>query len=105
MRAKKQVGVIGVDAGICWIGDPSYIIHPPKLPLAVGRDWLDFCDKLESDVTQFEYDLGHDGLGVCVATGYGDGEYPVYVERDESGRIARVIVDFMLEDESQDGGR
>jgi len=40
------------------------------------------------------YALGHPGLGVVVSTGYGDGEYPVEVRRNEDGRIAEVRVRF-----------
>lgn len=35
-----------------------------------------------------------DGLGVAVTTGWGDGQYPVYVKRDEEGRIVQVLIDF-----------
>lgn len=94
----KQIGVIGVDAGICWIGDPCYILHtePPK---AIGKSWPEFCSLFHSDdyptAKQFNYDLGHAGLGVVVSTGYGDGCYPVFAEFNEEGRVAKVWVDFM----------
>lgn len=91
----QRVGEIGVDAGICWIGDPCYILHrTPKeqeeLAPVIGADWLEFCDKLHGDnsgVTTFPYALGHDGLGVVVSTGYGDGVYPVFVRYDKEGRV------------------
>jgi len=96
-----RVGEIGVDAGLCWIGDPCYVLHtePPK---SIGRDWAAFCNILHKaaqgpTAKQFNYDLGHPGLGVVVSTGYGDGVYPVYAEiRD--GRIAKVWVDFFDDD-------
>ncbi|MBB5546529.1 hypothetical protein A8H39_00110 [Paraburkholderia fungorum] len=34
------------------------------------------------------------GLATAVGTAYGDGEYPVFVQRDEYGRILRVMIDF-----------
>lgn len=108
-------GHIGVDAGLCWIGDPCYILHKDKdnFPSTVlGTNWHEFCDKIGPLNTlgyqAFPYALGHDGLGVCVSTGFGDGLYPVYVEKTEDGRVARVIVEFInhddrdLEEEDED---
>ncbi len=99
----ERVGAIGVDAGLCWIGDPCYVLHKEEgAPTSIGADWGEFCDRMGRDVTQFNYDLGHAGLGVCVATGYGDGFYPVEVRRSEDGRIAEVRVVFIPEAESED---
>ena len=91
----EQVGVIGIDAGMCWIGDPCYVLandssHRFKMP------WTKFCDLLDDeDTQQWNYKLGHPGLGVTVHTGCGDGEYPVFVKRDENGSIAEVKVVFI----------
>lgn len=106
----ERVGEIGVDAGLCWIGDPCYIIHPDDgMPKELGKDWGDFCDKLfakETDgAAQYNYDMGHAGLGVTVNTGYGDGTYPVYVKRNAEGRIAEVKVVFIGEDDDDDEDR
>jgi hypothetical protein len=99
VNIRKQIGEIGVDAGLCWIGDPCYILHKEQPPKAIGKDWGEFCDILNDDkyptYKQFHYDLGHAGLGVVVSTGYGDGVYPVYAEFNEEGRIARVWVEFL----------
>lgn len=103
----EQVGVIGVDAGLCWLGDPCYVLHKEKnakdehdrKPKDIGDNWMSFCDKVDGDATQFKYDLGHAGLGVCVSTGYGDGTYPVEVKRSPDGRIAEVRVVFISEDD------
>ncbi len=93
----EKVGEIGVDAGLCWVGDPCYIMgedassHPCKT-------WNEFCDKLQrgekKGIMQWNYPLGHAGLGVTVETGYGDGVYPVYVKRNDEGRIMQVKVMF-----------
>ena len=103
MKNKKweTVGTIGVDAGLCWIGDPCYIIHPDKRPKDLGKTWGEFVDKLSdcSNSRQFNYDAGHPGLGVTVDTGYGDGEYPVEVRRSKDGLIAEVRVVFINEKE------
>lgn len=97
-----MAGVIGVDAGLCWIGDPSYVLHcddaKNKKPESIGKNWWEFCGLLGQDyseVTQFHYDIGHAGLGVCVRTGYGDGVYPVFVTKNKEGRVVRVTVEFV----------
>lgn len=148
----ERVGTIGVDAGLCWIGDPCYVLHADEPPKDIGKNWHEFCDRVNSedrtkmvpchqckgntitwdefvtqlstvaegaetlaelkskfcracdgkgvypahvDNWQFNYDLGHAGLGVCVSTGWGDGTYGVYVRRSEENRIAEVRVVFM----------
>jgi hypothetical protein len=93
----KQIGVVSVDAGLCWIGDPCYILHKEKLPKALGNDWGGFCRMLRADkqsptAKQFDHDSGQPGLGVVVETGYGDGLYPVYAEFTKQGRIAFIFV-------------
>jgi len=104
VNIRKYIGDIGVDAGLCWIGDPCYILHKEQPPKAIGKDWDEFCDLLNDDdqyptAKQFHYDLGHPGLGVVVSTGYGDGTYPVFAEFNENGRIAKVWVEFIGQDD------
>jgi Protein of unknown function (DUF4241) len=104
---RKQIGEIGVDAGLCWIGDPCYILHADPKPKAIGKDWDQFCDILHADneyptCKQFNYDLGHAGLGVVVSTGYGDGVYPVFAEFNDEGRVAKVWVEFIGQDDDCD---
>lgn len=96
----KVIGTIGVDAGIVWIGDPCYIIHKEeKLLVKIG---VSFVIYLES----FNYEMGHEGLGVCTSTKYGDGSYDVIGFFDgESKRPSCVIVDFdgvFSEDETEE---
>jgi hypothetical protein len=100
--SKVLVGVIGVDAGLCWIGDPCYVFH--RQPQELGSNWSEFCTKLfgkpgESH-WQFNYDGGGAGLGVAVSTGYGDGEYPVYAEMD-GDLVKRVWVEFVSDEEEE----
>ena len=96
MSSQRQIGTIGVDAGLCWIGDPCYILHKEEPAGEIGKSWKEFCDMIDHDSrhTQFNYRKGHPGLGVCVQTGYGDGTYPVFAEFNSDGVLARVIVDF-----------
>jgi hypothetical protein len=95
----KHIGDIGVDAGLCWIGDPSYILHAKPKAKAIGKDWHDFCALLHRSrhaaATPLPYDDGRPGLGVVVTPGPGDGHYPVYAEFTADGRIAKVWVEFL----------
>jgi hypothetical protein len=98
----KIIGHIGVDAGLCWIGDPSYIL-PDGAGENPGVDWGKFCDVLGDDwpvAKSFAYKKGHEGLGVCVNTGYGDGFYPVEADI-EGGRIKSVTVTFIEDEENE----
>lgn len=104
----ELVGHFGVDAGICWIGDPCYIIHTDDQPKAIGKNWREFCDILGESYPikkSFRYDMGHEGLGVCVSTGWGDGTYPVYALINEHNRISQVLIDFEGIFEEGEGGR
>ena len=73
-------------------------------PKAIGRTWSEFCDILkehddkqngfnEPTAMQLHYDRGHEGLGVVVQTGYGDGYYPVEATY-EDGLIKEIKVKF-----------
>ena len=101
-----KVGEIGVDAGLCWVGDPCYIIHAENTPKELGKDWAEFCKNLwkKEEVSknrgaQFNYDKGHPGLGVVVPAGFGDGCYNVYAKFSDEGswgqRVAEVKVVFI----------
>jgi hypothetical protein len=94
----RLVGHIGVGAGLCWLGDPAYIIHH-ELPKALGETWEEFCVLTDDALTKsFHVDAGHEGVGVVIRTGYGDGFYPVYVSTSR-GRVSSVMVRFMQEPE------
>lgn len=97
---RELIGHVGVDAGLIYIGYPCYEVGSDTEGKFEGT-WSDFCDLLndekrgmKDDVFKIPFSLGHEGQAIVVSSGYGDGNYPVYVERKD-GRIARVIVDFM----------
>lgn len=96
-ESAKKIGEIEVEAGMCWIGDPCYVLHT-KSPKAIGRNWDDFCKRVREDEDrthkQFRNDSGIPGLGVVVDTG-GDGMFPVYAKFTEDGQLARVSVVFI----------
>jgi hypothetical protein len=93
----ERVGIIGVDAGLCWVGDPCYCVTP-DCSSHPAKTWQEFCDKLaeieKQGTAQWNFPLGHAGLGVTVQTGWGDGSYPVYVRRSPEGRVIEVVVKF-----------
>lgn len=104
----ELVGNFGVDAGLGWIGDPqNFLSDKPKN----FDEWSNFCDEL----FQREDELGQaftwtdnklGDIGFISSSGYGDGFYPVYAERDEKGEIKSFLVDFIPEedeDEYDDG--
>lgn len=99
MTGWEKVGTMGVDAGLCWVGDPCYIMGDDASHRV--RKWTDFCHALH----------GEDGnggapqqfpAGVVVPTGYGDGEYDVFVKYGHEGRVAEVKVVFMKEDDDDE---
>ena len=118
----ERIGYVGVDAGLIWVGDPCYILHKDptaaqgydRPPSTIGKDWGEFCSLLRLDDPNrshwsFSYELGHEGLGVCVSSGYGDGTYPVYaklihdpMDPPGSTRVAAIFVDFVNEVEEEE---
>lgn len=90
----KKIGVIGVDSGLCWIGDPCYIMGEDASHRFEGK-WKDFVDALSNDGAhkQWDYKGGRPGLGVTAATG-GDGTYSVYA-LIQNGAVCQVLIDFM----------
>jgi hypothetical protein len=121
MTTWKQVGVISVDAGLCWIGDPCYCVTPDASSHP-AKTWGEFCNLLRDKgpgplypqsgnevvtkeqiheykeaiaAQQWEFSGGNTGLGVTVTTGFGDGIYPVYVLLDDEGDVKEAKVVFI----------
>tara|TARA_R100000687_G_scaffold78839_1_gene72529 strand:- start:47 stop:355 length:309 start_codon:yes stop_codon:yes gene_type:complete len=87
-RKLKLIGHMGVDAGMCWIGDPCYVL-PDDARNNPGANWDEFCSAMRR-TSHKEFPEG-----VCVTTGYGDGNYPVYADIDKDGLIHSVMVEFV----------
>jgi len=108
----RKVGEIGVDAGVCWIGDPCYVIpskknhygHKSSFEELGLTDWGKFCDSIEygaPTLQQYNYPAGHSGLGVLVSSGFGDGTYDVYakvIKTDWGTRVKELKVVFIDEE-------
>lgn len=98
----ERIGKVFVDAGIVMVGDPCYSL--PDDGSHRISDWDEFCKVMFKDEN---YDKGYskplgDGVAIVVESGYGDGEYPVFVERASDGRVSRLIVEFIPEYDDED---
>lgn len=84
----KSLGIIGVDSGMA-----GFFSHKPDF---TDDQWNEFCaltDSLEYPcVCLNDTDLFR---GFLVSSGYGDGGYPVYVARNEEGRLVALELRFM----------
>ena len=95
----KHIGDIGVDSGLCWIGDPCYVMHKKegKGYPELGKNWQDFCELLHLEDGKRFHHKSFGILGVATETGFGDGIYPVYakIEKTDWGdRVTKVMIDF-----------
>lgn len=101
----EQIGTIFVDAGIVMVGDPCYSLPDNGSHRdAIARDWLRFCEATFADPNNadgYSTPLG-EGTSVVVSSGYGDGQYPVFVERSPDGRVARLVVEFIADDDYEE---
>lgn len=111
---REKIGELHVDAGCMVFGDPCYFATP-DCPNTFMEPWSIFCDKVLNGMDapdpetgqprQYtEFDPESPGTALIVHTGYGDGTYPVYVER-KHGRILRIAVDFDPEPEDEEDGQ
>lgn len=100
----EEVGHIGVDAGLCFLGDPCYFDSRGNEGNPF-ENWLEFCEWLQKEeerqgdyrTFKIPYAKGHEGRGVVVSTGYGDGCYPVYIRKTPEGRVAELKVVFVAD--------
>jgi len=94
-KTTTQKKMISVDSGMIWVGDPCYTMGP-EAQFGI-KDWQRFCDKIYGDgsgrVHGISTPLGR-GVGCAISSGYGDGEYPVEIERVD-GRVRSVKITFI----------
>jgi hypothetical protein len=115
------IGQFFVDSGQAMIGDPCYLDE--------WKPWNSEEDNFEDHVNRGgEYGylgaanatLSKNGYGVLgtgviegtgitgtnagsavvFSTGYGDGVYPVYADIDEDGRVARIVIEFITDEDN-----
>jgi hypothetical protein len=98
---KKLIGHMSVDAGLCWVGDPCYVLGDDASSRV--HNWDEFCSKI-TEMKHHAAPLG-DGVGFAISTGYGDGSYPVYIETSDEGswgeRVKSITIDFLGDEEDE----
>lgn len=108
MNTKEMtlIGHFAVDSGQAMVGDPCYLDEWEP-----WNDKVDNFDKHVEKAGEYGYlgasgvtlDKGYGELGhstaVVFSTGYGDGLYPVYAELNEDGRVAKIVIEFIGDDE------
>jgi hypothetical protein len=135
MSEWRKVGVVSVDAGMVWIGDPCYLIESDvdesdDSDERPAETWRGFCRLLDSKIAddtpptkenlraptdeeilkhrlranaqQWQFKAGHDGLGVTVTSGCGDGAYDVFVREDKKGTVLEAKVVFIDEEDEEE---
>jgi hypothetical protein len=97
------IGHFAVDSGQAMVGDPCYL---DNWDTNRNDEW-----NIEGKQGQYSYhgasattianNYGELGMSTAVvfSTGYGDGLYPVYAEMNEDGRVARVVIEFIGDEE------
>ena len=103
----EKVGTFCVDSGQAIIGDPCYLQDWKEERENGGKFSADlrapypYTYNGASSATCSEKGFGElgNGLAVAIQTGYGDGRYPVYVERDYNGHITKVVIKFIEDDD------
>jgi hypothetical protein len=99
------IGDIAVDSGTCWIGDPCYIKDVPAVAAGDGNAhanaWEDPADRVDvagmAIAKRFPIGPDRPAFGIAAATGYGDGNYPVYARVTPDGRVASITVEFLAD--------
>jgi|TARA_B100000902_G_scaffold131371_1_gene130226 hypothetical protein len=89
MPKGQLIGHCGVDSGQILLIDPCYVYKDefdPDNP--TGGDYDECCRITLSE------GAGQTELGVVTSSGYGDGVYPVYAEKDGNGRVKQVTILF-----------
>lgn len=97
------VGSFAVDSGQAIVGDPCYLDtwqaeydnFDEHINKAGEYSYLGAC---QATLTNGYGILGM-GKAVAFTTGYGDGYYPVYAEFNDEGRIAKIVIDFIGDEE------
>ena len=92
--------VVGVDAGcVCIVDYVGYASMSRRSKAAALTAFF-----AETRPCAMTFDLASGGIGVATDSGYGDGNYPVYWGVDSEGRIAQLVVDFMVLVNQDDDG-
>ena len=96
----KLAGYCGVDSGQIMVIDPCYAFqdnYTSNDDAATGGNYDAICRVSVADKFG-EFPLpanGYSGnVGVVTSSGYGDGNYPVFVDVNEDGRVVELRIAF-----------
>ena len=90
MPKGELIGHCGVDSGQILLIDPCYVYKDDFTggDTPTGGDYDECCRITLSE------GAGQTDLGVVTSSGYGDGVYPVYAQKDGNGRVKQVTIVF-----------
>ena len=94
---KKLIGNITVDSVQIIVVDPCYL-KDYKANDYVKKEDNDFSYNNICHLTiQNKHQLRQGDWNFAIAsnTGYGDGTYPVYAEKDKDGTVKKIIIEFI----------
>jgi len=92
-----EVGNFAIDSGMFWIGDPAYLIKRSGQKREIDespdtKNWNTFLEALDSRMISARFKLGHEGLGVVLPTGVGDGMFTVEALENKDGRWEEIRI-------------
>lgn len=108
---RYRVGEVGVDAGMVMVGDPCYLdgftdheFDDAKIEAQKASGKYEYSYSGACAATLSEDSAGQLGRGsaVAVSSGYGDGVYPVYATYNDEGRITKMEVVFVSEEDEDE---
>ena len=92
----ELAGYCGVGSGQIMVIDPCYAFMDDYSDKA--SNYRNVCEVSKSDNGYGEFPLPANGyhfpIGVVTSSGYGDGNYPVFVDINEEGRIVELRICF-----------
>ena len=99
------IGSFSVDSGQAIVGDPCYLDEwenwskdEPFDNHIEKKGQYGYLGACHATLTN-NYGTLDMGKAVAFTTGYGDGFYPVYAEFNDEGRIAKIVIDFIGDEE------
>ena len=92
----KLAGHCGVDSGQIMVIDPCYAFKDEFDD--TNSNYRNVCEITLGDPNYGEFPLPANGytssIGVATSSGYGDGEYPVYVDINNDNRVVALHIYF-----------
>ena len=100
----ELAGYQGVDSGTVIISDPCYVLADEERTYENGmhydKTYQEFLDAAilpdSGGVQQIVQPWGDDSATI-ISTTYGDGAYPIYIQRDQWGRPTAILIDLAQE--------